>query len=245
MIEIKTLKKVDMTGCTFIEGFPGAGLVGPMSISYMVNKLGMDYIGYIVGTAFPPLVSIHGDVPLPPCRLYYSKKYRIVALFAEANVVSETAIYEMSEKLRDFIKAGKMSQIISLSGVPVENPNNQDVFALASKKGTVDRLKGFGMKSIGEGVAAGIGALMLMYASMDGMDDVNILVPVNPQMIDPRYAELAIKSINKLLKLNIDTDELEKEASVVEERIKSILKKSKETKDGVNGSKEAGPSMYA
>lgn len=245
MIEIELFKKVDTTGCTFIEGFPGAGLVGPMTISYMVNKLGMDYVGYLRGTAFPPLVSIHGDVPLPPCRLYYSKKYKVVALFAESNVVSENAIYEISEKLRGLVKSGKMSQIISLSGVPVENPNNQDVFALASKKEIVERLSGMGMKSIGEGVAAGIGALMLMYASLDGVDDINILVPVNPQVIDPRYAELAIKSINKLLKLSIDTDELDKEAGIVEERIKNILKKSRETKDGATGSKEAGPSMYA
>ncbi len=244
MIEIEMLKKVDMSGCTFIEGFPGAGLVGPMTISYMISKLGMEYVGYLKGTAFPPLVSIHGDTPLPPCRLYYSKKYKIVALFAESNVVSENAIYDISEKLHGFVKSGKMSQIISLSGVPTENPNNQDVFAIASKKEIVDKLDSLGLKSIGEGVAAGIGALMLMYASLDDIDDINVLVPVNPQVIDPRYAELAIKSINRVLKLSIDTDELEKEAGIVEERIKNILKRSKETKDSV-GSKEAGPSMYA
>ncbi len=44
MMEIKMLKKVDLEGATFVEGFPGIGLVGPMSISYMIDKLAMDYL---------------------------------------------------------------------------------------------------------------------------------------------------------------------------------------------------------
>ncbi len=244
MIEIKLFKKVDMAGCTLIEGFPGIGLVGPMSISYMASKLGMEYIGYLQGTVFPPIVSIHGDVPMPPCRIYHSRKYKVAALFAESNVVSENAIYEMAERLHEFVVSNKVAQILSLSGLPVENPSDQGLFALASKKELVAKFGAFGLKSIGEGVAAGVSALMLMYASMEGMDDINILVPVNPQVIDPRYAEVAISAINRILGLAIDTSELDKEAAVVEERIKSILKRSREAKEPYE-KKEAGPSMYA
>ena len=42
MIEIKLVKDVDMKGATLIEGFPGIGLVGPMAVSYIIDKLNME-----------------------------------------------------------------------------------------------------------------------------------------------------------------------------------------------------------
>ena len=83
MMEIKMLKKVDLEGATFVEGFPGIGLVGPMSISYMIDKLEMEYVGYMEGSNFPPLISIHKGEPMPPIRLYYSSENKIVTIFAE------------------------------------------------------------------------------------------------------------------------------------------------------------------
>ena len=66
MINIKILKKKDLKGYTLIEGFPGLGLVGPMAISYIIDKLGMEYIGYLESDDFPPLISIHHKTPMPP-----------------------------------------------------------------------------------------------------------------------------------------------------------------------------------
>jgi uncharacterized protein len=245
MIEISILKKVDLEGYTFIEGFPGVGLVGPMTISYLINKLELEYIGYVNGDIFPPLVSIHEDMPMPPSRFYYSKKYKIITLFAESGTVSEKGIYELSNKIYDFIKSNKIASIISINGVPVEKPDGESAFAVASTKKSLEKIASVNLKTIGEGVAAGVSALLLMYSSLDNLDDINLLIPVDQQIIDPRYAEIAIKSLNKILGLNIDVDELEKEAVAVEERIKDVLKKSKESKESILKGGDSGPSMYA
>ena len=82
MMEITMLKKVDLTGTTFVEGFPGIGLVGPMSISYMIDKLQMEYVGYLESANFPPLISVHKGVPMPPVRVYYSADSKVVTIFA-------------------------------------------------------------------------------------------------------------------------------------------------------------------
>ena len=59
MLEIKLLKGASIKGYKLIEGFPGIGLVGPMTISYMIDKLKMEYCGYIDSDKFPPIISIH------------------------------------------------------------------------------------------------------------------------------------------------------------------------------------------
>ncbi len=243
MVEVSVFKKVDFTGCTFVEGFPGAGLVGPMSIGYMIGKLGMEYVGYLSGECFPPIISIHENMPMPPARIYYSSKYKIAVLFTEAAPVSEKAVHELVDALYGFVQEKKFAKIVSISGVPTDKPNNSDVFAVASKKELAERITAAGMKKVGEGVAAGISALLIMRAALEGFDDFNILVPVDPRIIDPIYAELALKGLNRLIGIDIDTDELDKEAKMVESRIKAMLKTSKDSAEAYP--KGEGPPIFA
>src|SRR5438445_6904398 len=102
MIEIKMIKQVNLKGCTFIEGLPGAGLVGPMAISYIIDKLSMEYVGYLESSEFPPLISIHKNEPMPPVRVYYSEKAKIVTMFAEFAMPIEL-IYQLTEAVYKFV----------------------------------------------------------------------------------------------------------------------------------------------
>ena len=66
--------------------------------------------------------------------------------------------------------------------------------------------------------------------------------------MDPINAEKAIKGLNKILDINIDLTELDKEAKEVESNIKEMLKKVKDSHDNYAASdnvSEQGPSMYA
>ena len=98
MIEIKLLDRFNLKGFTFLEGFPGAGLVGPMAISYIIEKQKMQYIGSIESDDFPPLIAIHGDKPMPPIRLYMNDKMKIMTVLAEFAIPLELT-YELSKKI--------------------------------------------------------------------------------------------------------------------------------------------------
>ena len=254
MINIKWNKKMDLKDYSFIEGFPGIGLVGPMVINYMIDKLGMTYAGYLESDKFPPLIAIHKTIPMPPIRIYVSEKYKIITIFAEFQIPMEL-IYEVSDKINDFISENKISEVVSVNGMPykISDKNDTDnsdmdskAFAMTSKKELLENIKSLGISQIDEGVATGISALLMTKAIENNLNDVTILIPVNPDIIDPKYAESAIKYINKLLNLNIDIKELDKEAKEVESKIKDIIKKNKENhqtyKDSYN---TEGPSMYA
>ncbi|MGC8585960.1 MAG: proteasome assembly chaperone family protein [Candidatus Micrarchaeia archaeon] len=244
MINIKMLKKLDLSGAIMIEGFPGIGLVGPMAISYIIDKLGMAYIGYIESEEFPPLVSIHKGEPMPPVRLYYSEKFKIVTIFAEFALPVEL-VGSITNAVYSFVTANKIKEIISISGIP-SSEGGVHSFAIASLNSLSAEVQKAGMKPIEEGVASGVNALLLMKAKLDSLPDINILVPVEQDIIDPKYAENAIDTLNKLLDLNIDTSELKKEAEEVEAKIQELIKKHSESHRSYKKVVEAsGPSMYA
>lgn len=245
MIEIKLFKDTNFKGYTFIEGFPGAGLVGPMTISYIIDKLQMKYIGYLESDQFPPLVSIHKNQPMPPIRVYATDKEKIITVFAEFAIGMEM-ISELSNKIYEFIRASGISSIYSIGGIPTQSEDDKDPYAITSGGDSAKNAQSAGLKPIDEGVATGITALLLMKATMDKLPDISMMVPVQQNIIDPMYAEIAIKQLNKLMNLKIDVTELDKEAKMVEAKIREIINKHKESLDTHKKAVEStGPSMYA
>lgn len=238
------LKKVDLKGCLFIEGLPGVGLVGPMAISYIIDKMEFDYIGYIECDQFPPLTSVHKSVPMPPVRIYYNSDKKLVSVFAEF-AIPFSLIHEFSDKLYQFITGNGMAGIYTIGGVPKQD-GGEAMFVLGSTPDLIKKAQKAGMKPIEEGVATGISALVLEKSTLDKFDNTNVLVPIDQSVIDPKYAELAIEGLNKLLNLNIDTSELDKEAKIVEAKVKEIIKRHQESHDDYKKAIEgSGPQMYA
>ena len=86
MIEIKLFSNQKLDGYTLIEGLPGAGLVGPMTNSDIVEKRKMEYIGYVSSNLFPPIAAIHTNTPMFPVRLYKDNKMKLLELISEFTI---------------------------------------------------------------------------------------------------------------------------------------------------------------
>jgi len=57
--EIYEIKKDVLNSPIVFAGFVGAGLVGPLSVGYMIDKLGMEEIAYIQIKAFASFNCFH------------------------------------------------------------------------------------------------------------------------------------------------------------------------------------------
>lgn len=248
MIEIKLFNETSLKGYTFIEGFPGIGLVGPMAISYIIDKLQMKYIGYLQSQNFPPLVSIHKGEPMPSIRVYTAEKEKLITIFAEFPIPIEL-ISELTDVIYDFIVKNGISNIYSIGGIPTNAQNSQKEekpFVIASNSDITKNAVSVGLLPIDEGVATGVSALLLVKSTMNKGQDICIMVSVKQGIVDPTYAETAILSLNKLMNLNIDVTDLDKEAKMVQAKVKELINKHKETHDTYkNDVDSSGPSMYA
>ena len=244
MIEIKLFKNCDLKDYTLIDAFPGVGLVGPMAGSYMIEKLKMEYIGYIDSDEFPPIAAIHYSVPMFPARIYRDEKYKLLVAMSEF-VIPAGTVYSLSRELLAFVRKNGISKTISISGMPSQKPSDV-AYITSPDQNVIKKAVKLGLKTISEGVVAGVGAVLMTNSNQYKVESMNILVEVNPQMMDPKYAEIAILGLNKLTDINIELKDLEEEAKVVESKMRDVLKKMRETPEHYNKSAEAtGPSMYA
>ena len=142
---------------------------------------------------------------------------------------------------------GKVNGTTSMTVPPYITTYN----ALASKNFT--NITGVNVKilytgpAVVNGAVAGVNAILLINAQQYGIKASNVLVEVDPAITDPKYAELAIEGLQKLISLDIDLEELDKEAKMVEAKIRDMLKNVKDTHEQYNNTAEStsGPSMYA
>ncbi len=244
MIEIKMFKNYDLKGYTLIDAFPGVGLVGPMAGSYMIEKLGMEYIGYIDSDEFPPIAAIHFSVPMFPARLYKDDKYKLVVAMSEF-VIPAGSVFALSRELLAFVRKNGISKTISISGMPSQKPTDT-AYITSPDADVIKKAAKLGLKTINEGVVAGVGAVLMTNSTQFKVESMNILVEVNPQMMDPKYAEIALRGLNKLIDIDIELKSLQEEAKIVESKMRDMLKKMKETPEHYSKAAEAtGPSMYA
>ncbi len=237
-------KSCDLKNYTLIDAFPGVGLVGPMAGSYMIEKLKMEYIGYIDSNAFPPIAAIHYGVPMFPARIYRDQKYKLVVVMSEF-VIPANSVFELSMELLAFVRKNGISKTLSISGMPSTKPSDT-AYITSPDPDVVKKAAKLGLKTITEGVVAGVGAVLMTNSVQFKVESMNILVEVNPQLMDPKYAEIAIRGLNKIIDIDIDLKDLEEEAKVVETKMRDVLKKMRETPEHYNKAAEAtGPSMYA
>ncbi len=244
MIEIVLHEKAELRGYTLVEGFPGAGLVGPMAASYMIEKLSMKNIGHIESDLFPPIAAVHDGLPMHTARIYADAKNKLVVVLSEFTI-PQHVIYQLAAELLSFVRKAGISRIVSIGGMPSQKPSDA-AYIIASQPSMTKEAAKQGLKPVNEGVIAGVSALLITGAKEFDIPTMDLLVEVNPLIMDPKYAEVAISGLSKLLGIKIDTAELESEAREVEARVRDMVKKAKETHEHYGkSSDEAGPPSYA
>jgi len=245
MINIRLFKEQNLKGYSLIEGFPGIGLVGPMAASYMIEKLEMEYIGYIDSDLFPPITAVHDGMPMHTSRIYLDSKNKLVVVLSEFTIPS-SAVYQLGNELLSFIRKYGIAKIISIGGMPAVKQGNTP-YIISSDSSTIKKASSQGIKQIKEGVIAGVSAVLMNLAIEFNIPTTNLLVEINPAIMNPKYAEIAIQGISKITGVEIDLRDLEKESKEVEAKVREMLKKTKDSRYHYQkqAGEETGPSMYA
>jgi uncharacterized protein len=137
---IKPLAKVvqgkkKLNSPILIAGFPGAGLVGSISTSYIINKLHMNQIACVESEFIVPGVIYTEGKLRHPFRLYSNKEGDICVLVCEAPIMVEG----MHSVLDTFVKwalNNKVNEVMVLDGIAVEGlPDSKRMPIILSSDG--------------------------------------------------------------------------------------------------------------
>ncbi|UCG90025.1 MAG: proteasome assembly chaperone family protein [Candidatus Heimdallarchaeota archaeon] len=221
----------------FIGGWHGLGEIGYITVSHLIQELKMQRIATIMSSGAPPFISVQENKLRLPFEIYGGNELDFAVFIPHLQPYRHVQI-EFSEKLSEWILGNKNFEIayfiggvdknLKASNNPLQYIPSRALFSYSSlPDGFTEEVK---TNLLDSGLfVAGPLAIMLGYLDMNRFPAIGLLAYAERDRPDPLGAVAAVKKINNLLDVEINTKELVRNARVIEEEIKRQLAPMEET----------------
>lgn len=231
-------KKVKPKNVILIEGLPGIGNVGKISIDFIMNELKAKKFADIFSYDMPSSVFVNEEntIEMPIMSLYHKqfKKKDFLFLVGDFQPTTETACYDFCDNLIKFCLTFGLKQIITTGGVGLATiPENPKIFCTGNDKTMINQYtKGTSAtnKLFGHvGPIVGVSGLLLGLSAKEGIKAITLLAETygHPMFLGIKGSREIVEIINKKLKFKLNVAKLDKEIKNLEKE----MKKSKEIKN--------------
>ena len=224
--EVYEIKKNVLKSPIIFAGFVGAGLVGPLSVGHIIDKLKMEEIGYLRSRHLPPsTVFIQGRLR-HPFRLYSNNDGTICAIICEITLPS--GLHDIVNTILDWAEKNGSHEIVILDGVA--NATHDDKAFCAAEDDLCRVMEDIDIKMIPQGFITGVVGGILNECLVRKIQGVTLLVKANDKGPDPLAAATLVKAVNRAYDMNIDITELRKEKKRIDADFKELSNKYTEHK---------------
>jgi uncharacterized protein len=242
-------KKNKLDSPILIAGFPGTGLVGSISTSYIIKQLHMNQIACVESQYIVPGVIYAEGKLRHPCRVYANEKGDVCVLVCEAPIIIE-GMHSVLDTITKWILHNKVEEVIVLDGIGVEGlPDSKRVPMVLSCNGrqadeanlihdngyeniidvknkeqeiAVNTSSVYPTTAFVGGMAGGI----LSSCLSNGIPCKAILIYAARGIPDPEGAAVLIESVSKTTKnesLKIDTQKLREQGANIRTSMEKII----------------------
>ena len=231
---IHEIKKVELNTPIIFAGFVGAGLVGPLSVGCIIDKLEMEEIGYLRSKHLPPSTVFMQGRLRHPFRLYSNHDGTICAIICEVTLRLE-GLYEIVSSILDWAEKKGSHEIVILDGV-ASTTHDKKTFC-AAEEDLCRVMEDNDISMIPQGFITGVAGGLLNECLVRKIQGVTLLVKANDKRPDPIASATLVDAINRTYDMNIDTTDLLKEE-------RKIGIDFKELSDKYTEHKKMNSSMY-
>jgi len=224
--EVYEIKKTVLKSPIVFAGFVGAGLVGPLSVGHIIDKLKMEEIGYLRSRHLPPsTVFIQGRLR-HPFRLYSNNDGTICAVICE--ITLPFGLHDIVSTILNWAEKNGSHEIVILDGVAATTHDNKAF--CAAEEDLCRVMEGNDIKMIPQGFITGVAGGLLNECLVRKIQGVTLLVKANDKGPDPLAAATLVKAVNRVYDMNIDTSSLRKEKKRIDADFKELSDKYTEHK---------------
>ncbi|MHA1271396.1 MAG: proteasome assembly chaperone family protein [Candidatus Helarchaeota archaeon] len=222
-INIILEKDYDFTGFNLITGFHGIGACGFITVRHIIETLKCERVGFIETEMLPALVSLENEKLVMPFELYvYEENLIFLPRFqpyrSEQRVIAhDISNWIIKNKFKNAFLVGGLDSKFKKDGDDKIRvvPTTPAVSLIKDKEDIILLERGL--------FVTGPLALFLTYFEIQKFSALAILPYAERERPDPRASASAIKVLNKFCKLDINTEQLLKDATRIEEEIEEVF----------------------
>ena len=224
--EVYEIKKTVLKSPIIFAGFVGAGLVGPISVGYVIDKLKMEEIGYLRSRHLPPSCVFMQGRLRHPFRFYANNDGTICAIICEITLPS--GLHDIVNTILDWAEKKGSHEIVILDGVA--STSHDDKAFCAAEEDLCRVMEDSDIKMIPQGFITGVAGGLLNECLVRKIQGVTLLVKANDKGPDPLASATLVEAVNRAYDMNIDTTELRKEKKRIDADFKELSDKYTEHK---------------
>ncbi|MFQ5871835.1 MAG: proteasome assembly chaperone family protein [Candidatus Geothermarchaeales archaeon] len=228
-----------------LMGLPDVGLVGPITVGYIIRFLEMEECCHVESDLLPPVVVVHEGLPKSPVRVF--RKDDLLAVTSEIPI-HPRAIPAIAIALMEWLESKKIQLLVSVSGFPVQNRleiEKPSVYAVGSEEPLKETISRAGLELFEEGFIVGTHAYMLGESKSHRLRNILLLSQSHLNYPDPEAAVSAIHTLEGLLGIQVDTTELEEQSEQIRLMTRELMKRTTQTMRQMGKGQELElPAMY-
>ncbi len=232
---LKKFVDVSLSKPLLIQGLPGMGNVGKITVDFLLQSLKAKRVYEIRSSLFPSyaFVTQNNILEAPRMEVYHKKikKRDILFLTGDVQPFEDHASYLFSHHLLSFLKKLHVEEIITLGGIGLEHPpHHPHLYLAGTDKKMLRKYQGRELKeasSILLGPILGMTGLTLALSKEYALPGVSFLVETTgtPGHLGIKESKELIQLLNKKLGLGINIKEFEKETKFIETQLHEIFEK--------------------
>ncbi len=230
-VELVRIKDVRPRNPVLVQGVPGLGLVGKIAANYLIENLESERIASIYSDHLPlpdgtSGVRVDTDEIVPPSYDLYLVRGGVHDLIVLTSEVQPTVFgqYEIGELVLDYAQELGVRIVITMGGYVPGSPDVRGVFACTNSEEFMRKLSEVGVRPLTGGYVTGAAGLLVGLADLRGLTSACLLGTTNGAFPDPKASKMVLEALSKLFGLEVDLNELEREAEVAEEVAKEEMK---------------------
>ena len=219
--EVYEIKKTVLKSPVIFAGFVGAGLVGPLAVGCMIDKLEMKEIAYLRSRHLPPSTVFMQGRLRHPFRLYSNNDGTVCAIICE--ITLPIGLHDIINTILDWAEKNDSHEIVILDGVASKSHDDK---AFCAAEGDLCRvMEDSDIKMIHQGFITGVAGGLLNECLVRKIQGVTLLVKANDRGPDPLAAATLVEAINRAYDMNIDTSDLRKKKNQIGADFKELSDK--------------------
>jgi len=220
------IKKTVLKSPVIFAGFVGAGLVGPLAVGCMIDKLKMKEIAYLRSRHLPPSTVFMQGRLRHPFRLYSNNDGTICAVICE--ITLPFGLHDIVNTILDWAEKNGSHEIVILDGVASKTHDGKAF--CAAEEDLCRVMESNDIDMIPQGFITGVAGGLLNECLMRPIQGIALLVKANDKGADPLAAATLLDAVNRAYGLNINTSDLRKKKKRIGADFKELSDKYTEHK---------------
>lgn len=246
-------QRIKLQDAILVAGFPGPGLVGSMSVSYIIEQQKMHQIAYVDSDFIMPGVMFIGGRLRHPFRIYSNDSGDACVMVCDAPIVL-AGIRQILNTVVRWAQEHDVREIMVLEGTPASEipPGDRTPIIMSSDgksddHGFLSRINSDDSKEAQAGhpsFITGISGALLASCLSSGIPCTGILLPSLQGIPDPEGAAILIETANRIASnpFKIDVAQLKNQAAAIKKEMQQLL--SAMQKQQLDAAGPSGPEIY-